>query len=471
MFTALGVGFKETAVLLPLYACALEWIAFGGRTVQSNRVDRRVVTLFLALLVLPVVAGSAVLLPRFFAESAWATRDFSLTTRLLSEPRIVLSYIVWTVLPAPGFLSFYHDEFRQSTGLWSPWTTLPSIAVVAALLALIPWLRTRRPLLALAIAWYFGCHVLTATVIPLELIYEHRNYFASIGVVIAIYDGWRALHDASLRMNRPVRIAVDALPMLWVAACAVLTTTTAFAWGDSLRLARELAERSSTSPRAQYEYGRALIIASHYKPDSPYLDESTIALERAAALPGSSILPEQALIFVNSRMKRPVDERWWGSLYQKLATHPSTVQDDSSILALDSCARDGQCDIPSRKIVRAFELASRDGGGSARLLGAFGQYLWLTASDRERAVNIATKAVAKAPDEPAYRLNLARMLFALHRTAEARAQIAALERLNIGGRLDNSLAELRTLAEVRPAPAEPHGIEAGTAKSASSGPL
>lgn len=470
-FTILGVGFKETAVLLPLYACALEWIVFRGRTSGEGSLDRRVVVIFIVFLLLPLLAGGAILLPRVIDASAWATRDFTLKTRLLSEPRVVLSYILWTVCPLPAWLSFYHDEFRQSVAMWSPRATLPAIAAVLASVAALPWLRNRRPLMALGVAWFFGCHVLTATVIPLELIYEHRNYFASIGVLIALYDAWSLLHERALGARPAWRVASLAVPAIWIAMSYVVTTTSAFAWGDPLRLARALAERGPDSPRAQYEYGRALIIASRYQSGSPLLDEATTALERASVLPGSSILPEQALIFVNSRMHRPVNQAWWESIYRKLSASPATVQDDSSLLALESCAREGQCDIPSAPLVRAFEIASHNGRGSARLLGSFGQHLWSVDNDRDRAIRMAKAAVEKAPDEPAYRINLARMLMDAGQTTDAAGQIDALDRLNIGGRLDAPLTSLRARLRMAQSPAGADEGGAVPAKPASTAHL
>ena len=77
-----------------------------------------------------MVVGLTWLLPALLRPETWATRDFTLPTRLLSEARIVVDYIVWTLLPTPGALSFYHDNFHISTGLLTPWTTLASIAVI-----------------------------------------------------------------------------------------------------------------------------------------------------------------------------------------------------------------------------------------------------------------------------------------------------------------------------------------------------
>lgn len=436
--TIVGVGFKETAILLPLYACAMEWVLFRFRN-GTGRYQQGVVALFALILLLPMLVGLGVIVPRILSPDAWATRDFTLATRLLSEPRIIVDYVIWTLAPSRNGLSFYHDDFLQSTGLLTPGTTLASILAIAAALALAFAIRKRRPLMALGILWFFACHTLTATIIPLELIYEHRNYPASIGLLMVLCDlAMSGLYPA----RRSLRIIVVIASCLLVATWGIFTARTAYAWRAALPLASELAERAPSSPRAQYEQGRALIIASHYQSGSPLAEQARIALERSAALPGSSILPEQALIFLNAKMSLPLKDAWWESMYRKLAAQRATVQDDSSLLALESCARSGACAIPSDKLVHAFELASRDDTGSARLVGAFAQYAWSVLDDRKRALVLAAEAVRKAPDEPAYRINYAGLLISAGQFEDARKQIAALRPLNVAGRLDTDLDTL-----------------------------
>jgi hypothetical protein len=120
--TGIGVLAKETAVMLPLYAAATEWVLFDFRRADGRR-DYPVIGLFVLMLVLPLIAGLAWMLPGLLQPGSWATRDFTLRTRLLSEARIVAGYIRWTLLPTPGALGFYHDDFRPSSGLLAPWTT------------------------------------------------------------------------------------------------------------------------------------------------------------------------------------------------------------------------------------------------------------------------------------------------------------------------------------------------------------
>ncbi|MBT2118811.1 hypothetical protein KK141_16570 [Dyella sp. LX-66] len=436
---AIGLLAKETAVMLPLYAACVEWVVFRFQRSDGRR-DAWIAGGFLLFLALPLVAGLAWLLPGLLKPSSWATRDFTLATRLFSEARIVPSYVVWTVLPTPNALSFYHDNFRISTDLLSPWTTTAGIASLAVLIFLALRLRTSRPLIALGLQFFIGCHLLTGTILPLELIYEHRNYFASFGLMLAIVP---ALIDrtqgAPERMLWIRRTLFGVLLLLW----ASLTAMTSLAWSSPLQLAEELAARAPDSPRAQYELGRTYIIYSNYDPASPFTQMAYAPLERAAALPESSILPEQALIFMNSRMRLPLKDSWWETMTSKLKARTPTVQDESSLGALVQCARSGQCDLPRQRMVGAFLAALSHTRTGSRTLATYGDYAWNVLDDKNLGLRMATEALRASPNEPAYHITVIRMLIAQGKLDEARLAIKNLEALNYGGRLDSSIAELR----------------------------
>lgn len=431
----IGVLAKETAIMLPLYALLIEWIIFRFRAPRPQEVDRRVVTLFLVVLAIPFAIGMVWLGPRLIRPESWASRDFTLETRLLSEARIVCDYIKWALLPSPGSLSFYHDEFDVSRSLLSPWTTLWSMIFLGILTWLAYAFRHRRPLVSLGICLYLGSHLLTGTVLPLELVYEHRNYFGSLGLLLVIVPTM-VKPGATFVFGR--RALLGVLLIYWT----TLTAYTAVAWGEPLRLAKELAERAPNSPRAQYELGRTYIIYSHYDPASPYTQLAYAPLERAAAMPKSSILPQQALIFMNARMHLPQKEQWWDSLVAKLKARPPGVQDESSLIALTQCARDGSCLLSNRRMSQAFEAAIDHTGSSGRLLAAYGDYAWNLEGNHELGERLIGAAVKASPREPAYRITQIRMLVAQGKYEEARASLEVLKTLNVGGHLDSSITEL-----------------------------
>src|SRR4249919_290049 len=151
--TLIGALAKESALLLPLYAFGIEWalLRFGD---GNGRVDRRLLLAFGALLVIPAIAGLAWELPRAFNAGAYVRRDFSLVDRLLTEGRVLVDYVHWTLLPSLGQLSLYHDDYVPSRGLLAPPSTLLAFVLLGAMAGAALWLRRRRPLMALGLAWF-----------------------------------------------------------------------------------------------------------------------------------------------------------------------------------------------------------------------------------------------------------------------------------------------------------------------------
>ncbi|MEO8161593.1 MAG: hypothetical protein ABI588_09250, partial [Arenimonas sp.] len=172
--TLLGVLVKESAVLLPLYAFLVEFCVLGFRA-QGSSTGRRLRLLYLLVLALPAALAIAWLGSSALAPGAFGSRDFNVWERLLTEFRVVLDYLRWSVLPDLGSMSLYHDDYQVSRGLLSPPSTLFAMVAMGVTCALAIGLRRRRPLTALGLSWFLSAQLLTATVIPLELMFEHRN--------------------------------------------------------------------------------------------------------------------------------------------------------------------------------------------------------------------------------------------------------------------------------------------------------
>ncbi|WP_255548397.1 hypothetical protein [Luteibacter sp. dw_328] len=458
--SAFGLLCKETAILTPLYAAIIEVIVFRGqghaRQDGSVRTSRSVITFFLLVLVLPFIAGSIMVVPSLFTHATWAPRSFTMPERLLSECRIVVDYIAWTLLPTPPNLSFYHDDFIVSTGWLQPWTTLVSALALAAL-AMTAWLlRKRKPLVALGIALFFACHTLTATIIPLELIYEHRNYFSSLGLALALVTLARA--DDATGIQSPRRRATILGLAVLGAYYLGMTAFTATRWANPLSLAQELAIRAPDSPRAQYELGRTYVIASGYRPTSPFVQPAYAALEKAAALPRSSTLAEQALIFFAAKLHQPIKDAWWASMEAKLRTGPVSIEDESAIMSLATCALQQGCDLPFNKLLDVYQAALSHPAPHSRLLAAYADFAWSGLDDHTLGYAMIRLATEKEPAEPAYHVTTLRFALAMGDRKVADDQMARLRSLNVGGRLDATIAPLQKQ------------IEAARAASAASSP-
>jgi hypothetical protein len=448
--TGIGLLSKESSVLLPVYALLAEWVLLGFRS-RPEKIDRRVVLLFVFVLLLPAVLGLAWLLPGVLSPKAWDGRSFDLGERLLTEARVLVKYLYWTVLPDPGTLSVYHDEIVISKNPLSPWTTLPAIIFIAALLGLAVRLRNRRPLIALGILWFFAAQLLTATVIPLELVYEHRNYFASIGVLLAVFSLLLGLRKS---IALPiVRGTVAVLLLMWFAGVTYLRAQD---WSDPLRLALAEANRHPDSPRANYEAGRLLIIASDYEP-GPALEKSKFYLRRSAAIPGSSTLPEQAQIMILDHEVHGDDAQLWKEMAGKLRNQPTMEEDISALISLTQCRAKDNCHFDVASLQEAYLAALSRPNPIARLLAAYSDFARDLLHDENMAIRYMRLAVKKAPSEPAYHVQLAHMLAITGQTQEAVRQIDALRRMDSLGRLDAQISTLRREVELGGPPMQHQG--------------
>jgi hypothetical protein len=173
---------KENALLLPALCLVLELTCF-----RAHSRPRSIWLFFLVVCVLPTLGGLGFLLARPSGSfAAYAARDFSLWERLLSETRVLCDYLYKIVLPDPSRMGVYFDDFPVSTGLFSPPTTALAILVLSAI-SFIVW-RLRKTLPALITGWgiFLVGHAMESTVIPLELYFEHRNYFPMVGVLYAL---------------------------------------------------------------------------------------------------------------------------------------------------------------------------------------------------------------------------------------------------------------------------------------------
>ena len=427
--TVLGLLAKESAVLLPLYAFLVEACLLGFRTARGgDRGDRRMWSLFALGLFLPALAGLAWLSPRILSAGAWASRDFTLGERLLTEARVVVDYLRWTLLPDLGSLGLYHDDYPVSRGWLQPASTLACVLLVAGLVALAAWLHRRRPLSSLGIAWFLGAQLLTATVLPLELVFEHRNYFASLGACLLLADLLLLWPDR----DAPRRIGA-LLAVLVLAGFAALTWLRATEWNNPVRFFRSEAVKHPHSARATYEWARVVVNMTRMQPDSPLLPDAWQALERARDASATGILPHQAALSLAARTGTLDQHRdWWTDLQQRLRTERRTASTYNGLVALTECAVSGACRFPPRDMLATYEAALHR-GAHPMVLEIYGKYALQVLGDEALALQLWRDAAAGDPGEPSYRYNLARLLIRMGRHEEARAEI---RRLRAQGGLD-----------------------------------
>lgn len=430
----LGMATKESAALLPVYAFLIECTVLRFR--NASKIGLR--WFYVVFLLIPSLAGLAWILPKVFSPHAYAARAFTLSQRLLTEPRVLLDYIAWILVPLPRFFSFFRDDYPFSTDALHPWTTLPAIIGVAALIGMAWRIRAQRPLVALGILWFFAAHLMTATVIPLEIAFEHRNYCASAGLLLAFVD--IVLPAAAPRT--PATFGRRALLLALLSLGAFTLVLRAREWSDPVRLAVTEAAAHPASARAAYELGRTFVVLSDYKPDSPNVDRAIEAFEKAARLPRSSILPEVGLITVASRTGRTIDPAWWDSMIDKLKRNRPTVEDEAAVRSLTDCQRAGRCVTDDARTLELYLAGLQHTPPSATILNSYAIFAFNRLHDTELALKLVHASVAASRDLQ-YRVNLINFLIDLGRIDEARAELATLRRVARLGMMDADIAKLQ----------------------------
>jgi hypothetical protein len=184
-------------------------------------------------------------------------RPWTISQRLLTEPRVLMDYLHLLWIPRANSFDLFNDQIHASVGWLHPWTTLPSVIVIVALVTLGWRLRGRYPALALAILFYFAGHAMESTFLPLELAFEHRNYLPAAFMFwpLAI---WLSRDDAPFKR---ARVAIAAIV---VAVLASLTWSKSQVWGDVRMQGLIWARINPDSPRAQGLAANIETVAGHY---------------------------------------------------------------------------------------------------------------------------------------------------------------------------------------------------------------
>ncbi len=187
----LGLLSKENALLLPAFIVLIEAF-FLSREKLSNQQFARIAMVAALLLVAVLAIKSDWLL------GGYTFRSFTLTERLLTESRALIAYLGMLLIPVQSRMGFVHDDMLLSRGLLDPWTTLPSIFIVVALITAPFFLRKKYPLIGFGILFFLVGQAMESTVFSLELMYEHRNYLPSFGIFLATAAGINTLIKSRL---------------------------------------------------------------------------------------------------------------------------------------------------------------------------------------------------------------------------------------------------------------------------------
>lgn len=255
---ALAALSKENAWITPLLVLMAEFLVLRpqGPLVRS-RLDR-------VLLTLPVLAALAALADIALDGplSRWALygyggRDFTLVERVLTQPKVVLFHVSQILWPLPGRFSLEHDAaIVRSVTDWQFLAPLGAILAWCGLglrLAATP----HRRVAAFFMLWVPVTLLIESSVVPLELVFEHRMYLPAVGFAGLLAIGIR--HALERGATRPLTLGATALVAAHTLLALGATHHRIPQWRSEAALYEQATRVAPNSHRAWNHLGIALL--------------------------------------------------------------------------------------------------------------------------------------------------------------------------------------------------------------------
>lgn len=441
LFWPLSLLSKESGALFPLFALAWEVIV---RRANRGGLDR-FARIFSIVCCLVLAAGIAYALTPLggWLWDGYKLRSFSLAERLLTEGRVLWLYIGLILFPRLESLALYHDDITLSTGLLTPWTTLPAILGLVGLVALAWKTRSRFPLIVFGIAWFLIGHALESTALPLEIAHEHRNYLPLLGALLPF--AWllsRFLETTGTRKTLGISLTLAAL-----AYCTLVTGLRADQFGEEVRRTQIEAQHHRKSARAQFEAGRTLAsLPEAASQTSPTYSFARAHLEIAAELDTTAKMPWLALIHLNCKARQPLEKRWIDELERRLAKTPFGPGDQTVMYALKEMSLEASLCLDRQDVDNLFAAALANPnvspGVQAIMHSWHADYFWLREHDMAAARASLKKSLEIAPQDPSNRLKWAQLLFISGEVDQARPILTVLRDAKLSPEERKTLKEM-----------------------------
>jgi hypothetical protein len=430
----LAVLSKENGILLPLYLFVTELAFFRFRTLTPYG-KKALVGFFTIFLFAPSVVITIYLIanPEWLLER-YAARDFSPLERLLTETRAVWFYLGLILLPENSRLGLFHDDFTVSRSLLDPASTsFTLLGIVCALIAL-PYVLRHTPILAFGIMFYLAGHALESTILPLELVHEHRNYLGMLGIIFPVF--YYLLHPAISSKTIKTR---KILAITMIAILGGITSIRASYWSDYGTLAMYEAANHPDSPRANAILGEVFatqaLIAGHEKKDIFYQNAKKRYLQ-STELQDNYANGLIEIIKLSQQLEYPTENTWLDELERRLRHEPFLTNTAIGLDTLIACQKTGGCQLTKERMTQLIQASlgnqTLKGRIRSETLTMASKYYIEQAGDPASALYLIAQAATTQPKDPRYRLHLVTLLTILGRHEDAREELdkaIALDRL------------------------------------------
>ena len=170
-----AVASKENAVLLVPTLVMMELILIQGASRENIiKFARWVFWISAVCAILAFIVTNP-----FKVVGDYSFRPFTMWERLITQPRVMMLYLGLLLYPTADKMTFLYDV-PHSVSLMDPvstlWSTLAVLGIFVAGLSLVK----KSPLISFCILFFLLNHAVESTFLPLEMVYEHRNYIPSM---------------------------------------------------------------------------------------------------------------------------------------------------------------------------------------------------------------------------------------------------------------------------------------------------
>ncbi len=443
-FTVAGSLCKENGALLPVFMLVFEVFIFRFRTYENSR-SRHLKLFFLIVVALPGALAMAYLATHTqWLLAGYEHREFTLTERLLTEARILWFYLSQILLPINTQLGLFHDDIVTSTGISTPFTTLPALAGIAIMALSIYFFRKRAPLFSLGLAIFLTGHSLESSIFPLELAHEHRNYVPALGILLPLF-----FYMNSAAGKLMTARTASLVPFLFIALFSATTLLRAMDWGNPGRLYLMEVAHHPDSSRANYELG---VIYLHIAEANPAIKTEYTNKARPHFITATELRSEFtdglfALIQIDNRSNTDISSDMIEELAYRLETFPYNSNNLNWINLFTSCTPVPACHPPDAVMQRIFSASIKNtavtGHTRAEIHTMASKYTLEELHDRRQALQLILAARASAPNDPRYELHLSTMFALMGEMEKARTSLEVAEKHDTLGQYKVRIQQLR----------------------------
>ena len=343
-----GIFCKENASLLFLYLLVIECILYRFTSQQYENNKKILVLFFSIFLFIPllVIIVYTITSPEWILKG-YNAQEFNISERLISELSVIWIYVYWIILPKNSNFGFFHDDItiHELTNSFVPALSVAGHLFIVCIIWYL-WSTRKQPFIILGVGLFYASHIIESTALPLELIFEHRNYFGSFGLILAISS---IMTNAKIKYKNLYVISL----ILYITILCIITGQRSALWGQGIIGRLVDAQHHPESAASHYALGRQYLLDNEKK----HLEDAQKHFEKAVELDKKKANSLFALIMLAARNDIPIKAEYLEELKRRLQNHSMNASSVTWLGSLVKCYLEKSCSISREQITDITQAA------------------------------------------------------------------------------------------------------------------